>query len=69
MKNAENISSPCGIDFKKYSALNKLIRTTAWVNRLINNLKSDSKKKGPLLNEENEKAKISWIKYTPQKKQ
>ena len=55
MKTAENISSPYGIDVKKYSAFNKLIRTTAWINRFINNLKYEIKKKGPLSNEEIEK--------------
>ena len=63
MKKAENIISSYGIEVKKYSTFNKLIRTTAWINRIINNLKSDIKKKGPLSNEETKKSKMPWINH------
>ena len=45
MKKAENISSIYSIEVKEYSTFNKLIRTTAWANSFINNLKSKIKNK------------------------
>ena len=68
MKKTENISSSYVIDVKKYSAFNEQIHTTAWINRFINNLQSDGKKKGPLLKEEIEKAKLSCVKHIQKNK-
>lgn len=51
VEEAENISSPYGIDVKKYSPTNKLILTTAWISIFISNLKSDMRKKDSLSND------------------
>ena len=51
VEEAENISSPYGIDVKKYSPTNKLIFTTAWISIFISNLKSDMRKKDSLSND------------------